>query len=948
MTPRLLVILLAAGFWLGTPALPAAAASFPPDLEFRSVDAGRITVHVPRGLESMAARVAAMAPGILEGHEQRYGTRLRRLHIVLADTEDEPNGFATPLPYPLVHLRAVAPDGSDDSGNYDDWLRLLLVHELAHSVHLERAGGLAGLGRKVLGRAPFLFPNGATPTWMIEGLATYEETEATSFGRGRNPDSEMVVRMAALEKDFPGPDRATRGADRWPGGQAAYLFGERFLRHLTEQYGQKTLPELSRVHADRLLPYMDELTARKVTGATFHRQWQVWAAERRREARAEAAVREGRGLTASQVLTSRGVRQAGPRFAPDGQTIAYTNRNLSEYRAIHLMQVDGKGDRRLVLRNSGTDASFTPDGKALVYDELDIHQRFQTRSDLSAADLATGRRRRLTRGLRARDPDVSPDGARIVFVRQAADRSDLAVIGFDGKGLREVTRSEAGVQWSGPAWSPGGDRLVASRLRPGGWLDLVLVDPETGAVTALLEDRAKDVEPVWTPDGGHVIFRSDRDGVSNLYALRLLDSALLRVTNVIGGAFEPSVSPDGRTLAFAGYSARGYDVHVMNLDLAALAPAEPFVDLYPAPALLPEAVLLADRPYRPLPTALPRFWMPYAESRANEWRVGLATGGTDPLFRHGYGLDLHTGLDTRKPGFQGYYQYDRWRPTLVAVLENEYEEVGPATERRVLHARELQARASIPVHRRFRRSQTLSLAFRRRRETVATEGPPRSLDLSGLEGSWLISTVRQHPYSISPTEGSRLRFAYMREMAWLGSDVSLGKGTADLRAYRRVFGKEDVLALRLGGGLTFGASSATRPPFAVGGFPDGALFDLTRTNQSVLRGYPDNAFTGRRFAHLNVEYRFPLAHPQRGVRSLPFFLRHLHAAVFGDAAEAWNGAFRLADLKTSVGAALGSDLSLGHGLPLSFTGGVAHGFDRSGPAASAGGTKAYFRAGLAF
>ena len=124
-------------------------------------------------------------------------------------------------------------------------------------------------------------------------------------------------------------------------------------------------------------------------------------------------------------------------------------------------------------------------------------------------------------------------------------RSELATIGLDGSGLRDLTASEAGVQWSGPRWSPGGDSIVASRWRPGGWLDVVLVDPASGAVTPLTDDRAKDVEPTWSPQGDSVVFRSDRDGVSNLYAFRLADRALLRVTNVLGGAFTPDVSPTG-------------------------------------------------------------------------------------------------------------------------------------------------------------------------------------------------------------------------------------------------------------------------------------------------------------------------------------------------------------------------------------------------------------------
>ena len=61
--------------------------------------------------------------------------------------------------------------------------------------------------------------------------------------------------------------------------------------------------------------------------------------------------------------------------------------------------------------------------------------------------------------------------------------------------------------------------------------------------------------PVLTPDGAAVVFRSDRDGVSNLYALRLADRALLRVTNVVGGAFFPEATLarlDGASIGRAG------------------------------------------------------------------------------------------------------------------------------------------------------------------------------------------------------------------------------------------------------------------------------------------------------------------------------------------------------------------------------------------------------------
>jgi hypothetical protein len=927
---------------LAAVASTASAASFPPHLRFRSVSNERVTIHYHQGLEALARDAAALAAEILERHEARYRTRVGRLQLVLADVEDDPNGFATPLPYPLVNVRAVAPRGADDFGNYDDWLRLLLTHELAHVVHLDQARGILGFGRKLFGRAPYLFPNVTTPGWMIEGLATYEETQGTAFGRGRNPDVRMIRRMAALQGDTLHEDEAVLGLDRWPAGNGLYLFGEGFLRDLSERYGPETLPSLARVHAGRPLPYLDELTSKKVTGASFHAQWKRWEAASEAAFGAEADAIADRGLTASDALTHRGVRQAGVRYSPDGAWIAYTSSTLTRFRALHVMRRDGTGDRRVTLRNGGRGVCWTPDGRSLVFDEPEVYRTFGIRSDLRVVDVASGRKRALTKGARAKEPDVAPDGATVVFVRQDSDRSELATVPLAGGAPRDLTRSEPGVQWNSPRYSPDGTLVAASRFAPGGWLDLVLVDAETGEIVErLTEDRAKDVEPAWTPDGDTLVFRSDRDGVSNLYALRLEDRALRRVTNVVGGAFAPDVDPGGTEVAFAAYAARGYDVHVMALDADALEPAAAFHDPYPAAPSRPAPTAGADRPYRPFPTALPRFWSPYGAYVDDEVRLGAVTGGADPLLRHAYAVAAHWGSDTERPSGQVFYQYDRFRPTfqLGGQIKQEAQEDGSR-----LRTRELTVRASVPVVRRLRWSQSVSFAWRRSREDLF--GPRRArLDLGGLETAWAIANVKRYPLSISPVDGQRLRVAFVKESPSFGSDVALGKLLVDGRAYVRGLGESHVLALMAAGGTTFGRP-AFRQSFEVGGFPDGGLLDVVRTNNAVLRGYPDGAFSGRRFVSGSAEYRLPLWHPQRGAYSLPFFIRAFHLTAFADAGNAWSGDWD--GLKTAAGGALGADLVVGHALPLTVTAGVGHGFARRGDPRQGGDTRFYFRTGLAF
>jgi Tol biopolymer transport system component len=924
---------------LVTAAPAARAASVAPDLHFRTLVGRRATVIYHQGLEGMAREAQALSDDLLDDLEARYGNHVGRVRVVLTDTDDDSNGYATPLPYPLVNIRAVAPNGADDFGNLESWLRLVLTHELAHVVHLEPARGVVGFGRKLLGRAPYLFPNIFTPTWMIEGLAVYEETERTAFGRGRNPDSLMVRRAAARAGQFPTEDQAVYGLDEWPGGQASYLFGEGFVRHLSDSAGRDVLPRLQRVQSRQVIPYLDDWTSSKVTGASFHAHWKEWTLLEERDASHDAEATSARGLTAARALTTRGIRQIGPRFSPDGEWIAYSSSSLRRFPQIRLVKKDGTEDRRLVERNGGASLSWTPDGRSLVFDEMEVYRTFHRTFDLRVVDVATGRLRRLTQGLRAREPDVSPDGRTVVFVRKMGERSELHTLALDGTGLRPLTSSLPQTEWGDPRFSPDGAWVVASRLLPGGWLDVVLVEVATGIVTELTNDRARDVEPSFTPDGAVVVFRSDRDGRSNLYAHRLADGALLRLTNVLGGAFAPGPSPDGKELAFASYSSRGYDVNVASYDLANAAPAAPFLDTYPEAQPRVAAAQGESRPYRPLQTLWPRFWSPVVLSRAQEWQLGAATGGNDPLFRHLWGAALRVGTQTGKPGFDGFYQYDRFRPTFLLFAESKHD----LESRGQADTRSLNLRASLPVRRTVRTSQAVSLTWRRERETfIADRGastPPTNL--GGLEAAWALSSVQQYPLSISPVDGARLRVAVEKEDPALGSDFSLSKVTADARGYLRVGKGAFVFAARGQGGFTLGEPRFRRT-FAVGGFPDNNLFDLQRNNVALLRGYPDDAFTGRNFFGVNLEARFPLAVLQHGWRTLPLFIRHFHGALFLDTASAWNGSIRSGDVKTALGASLGADTYLGHRLPITGVLGVARGLDPGGE------TSVYFRLGLAF
>jgi len=67
-----------------------------------------------------------------------------------------------------------------------------------------------------------------------------------------------------------------------------------------------------------------------------------------------------------------------------------------------------------------------------------------------------------------------------------------------------------------------------------------------------------------------------------------------------------------------------------------------------------------------------------------------------------------------------------------------------------------------------------------------------------------------------------------------------------------------------------------------------------------------------------------------GWSSTPVFLRRVHGAVFAEAGNAWDNAFRSREFKRSAGAEVRLDTNLAYYLPITFRIVFAYGFDDKG------------------
>jgi hypothetical protein len=87
----------------------------------------------------------------------------------------------------------------------------------------------------------------------------------------------------------------------------------------------------------------------------------------------------------------------------------------------------------------------------------------------------------------------------------------------------------------------------------------------TRQITRITTLPASDeTSPVQTPDGKHLLFISDMNGINNVYVENLDSGSIRPVTNSLSGVYQLSLSHDGGKLAFSSLSNSGFDLFLMR------------------------------------------------------------------------------------------------------------------------------------------------------------------------------------------------------------------------------------------------------------------------------------------------------------------------------------------------------------------------------------------------
>jgi hypothetical protein len=492
----------------------------PPSLKWKQINTDTARIIFPPGLDSQAQQVAAIVHLLSRTTLPTIGSFQRKINIVLQNQTIITNGYVGLAPF-RSEFQLTPEQNSFDLGSLP-LHQLLSIHEYRHVQQYNnfRVGISAAL-YYLFGEGGQAFANSlAVPNWFWEGDAVYQETFASTQGRGRLPFffnsyrslwggdknySWMKLRNGSLRDYVP---------DHYPLGYMLVAYGR-------EHYGDGFWREVSGdAAAFRGLFYPLQGGIRRYTGISF-RQYRSDALNHFRYDSTASTAQGGPSAADSYARTHRHfvADEEFPQYI-GSDSLLYMRSSYKRIPAFTIRDLRTGEDTKLRTRAVSIDNYFSSNAGHVVYAAYENDPRWGWRdySVIRLLDPVTGLDRKLTSRTRYFSPDISVDGQQIVTVQEAPDGScELRLLdGHTGGLLRRVPNPDT-LFYTYPKHYSGSQVVTAVRNRKGE-MSLALVNTGDGTARYLLPFSYQTIgfpsvrqDTIW--------FTASRNGQDRTYAI---------------------------------------------------------------------------------------------------------------------------------------------------------------------------------------------------------------------------------------------------------------------------------------------------------------------------------------------------------------------------------------------------------------------------------------------
>ena len=167
--------------------------------------------------------------------------------------------------------------------------------------------------------------------------------------------------------------------------------------------------------------------------------------------------------------------------------------------------------------------------------------------------------------------EYSPDGSQIAYSApdELGHRTQVFVMNADGTNDHQLT--QGATSSTNPQWSPDGSTIAFVRVAADSTSEIFLFDRSSGSTTRLTHEPrsvAADSHQAWTPDGASFLFIEEEAQASTpgYYEARSIDISTGQTRTVANDVSLPALSPDGSQIASDAWDSVPTRLTLMNSD----------------------------------------------------------------------------------------------------------------------------------------------------------------------------------------------------------------------------------------------------------------------------------------------------------------------------------------------------------------------------------------------
>lgn len=870
----------------------------------------------------------------------------KKIPVAVTDVSDAANGSATGVPRSQIEVYPVLPSVTDPTGEYYSWVRELITHEYTHVLNFEPTSGVMGGLRFFLGS--IIKPDGFLPRWYLEGLAVEMESRLTPVGRGRSHYYSAFVRSQVEDKTW-GKETIDRlnatVIPTWPRGQRPYTYGY-FLMHELSEIPNKTNSQesiygiMNHRYGGRfpwflngpMEEYFGENYAELLTD-TYYR------VENR--AQKQMKILQSSGAKNGTAMNQSGYFNFGAQVSPDKLKMAAIVSDFDDVPGIRIWERKSPNEpfasqkeipEPLVNAKDIHQVSWRSDSRHLVYDHSDIWRHYNTYNDLYDLDIVSKDEKQLTKGMRAREGTVMPDGS-LVFVTATSINTQLMQSNADGANATLLYSPPDGERVSTPR--PYKDGVIFSHRDSHGkeWIEsLSLKSKQIQRLTKVEKTGQMHILPVADPQkpGGFYFAGSD-NGVMNIYHGD--GKSYSALTNVTTYATAPEPDPTGHQLLYSRLTSEGF-----RLETAPLEPKNiylkniPDLQNYPVADANAAPSVKGSEPstYNGLKYLWPQYLFPFINFVPGGVIADISTSGDDPLGHHQYAVDL--GYDTRaKNPTEAFVYTNASLPFFIdfGVSNDYYYLIGAGAVEHLTYLSLDTRHYLLPNSNKWTLGPEIIYRMTDYPGILFTEvGPGLALNYNNV--------TPRRDFQISSESGEAFTLAYDYYLpSWGNTSYQNIRGVGTIYFAGKPLPRHNVINVRAAAWVSPPQQTIFTGTEQAGGEYAASLLPTT----FLVRGYPIGEFIGSTLLNAGLEYRFPIYYPFSGSGTVPVFANRWHAAVVCDAITLRGGYYDnttssagtllATDLGTyyvGTGAEARVDLQLFYAIPLTVKFGVYYGF----------------------